>query len=146
DAVTGDEVVAHGFSSTTIEIGVRSGGLTIVGVADDDGGGRGLLLHAQGHVVQDRLGDVGQTRRAGLEVDLVGADFSRHLRRRHRRRLGRRDRGGRGGGRRRRGRRDRGGRGRGDGRQVQRRERQPDQPGEAAVIELGEAAFAVFAA
>ena len=57
-----DEVVANRFGATAIEIGVGAGVLLAVGVTDDDGGGRGLLLHAEGNVVEDGLGDVGQTR------------------------------------------------------------------------------------
>src|SRR5204862_690833 len=72
DAVAADEVVAHCFGAAAVEIGVRSRRLLAVGVADDDRGRSRLLLHAQGNVVEDRLGDVGQTRRAALEVDLVG--------------------------------------------------------------------------
>src|ERR1043165_7682263 len=44
DPVAAHEVVANRFGAAAIEIGVRTGGFTIVGVADDRGRRRRLLL------------------------------------------------------------------------------------------------------
>src|SRR5947209_12490838 len=47
DAMARDEIVTHGFGPAAVEIGLRSRGLAVIRVADDDGRRARLLLHAE---------------------------------------------------------------------------------------------------
>src|SRR5581483_6435658 len=66
DVVTLHQVLLHRIGALLRDLGLRSIRALVVGVADDRGAHRRVLLHPQGDLVEARLADVVQTR-AGVE-------------------------------------------------------------------------------